>query len=156
MGRKKNTIKKTITDLDAEVSECEVVVRPSVETALGVPAVEKNPENYVSEIPVSGNITETEIPVEDKVNNVDSKELAMSRAKVTRRRTYEVISELLSAVKKVVRYDSRGMEIVTEEPDLDRRKQGAELALKAFGDLKEMKASEGSTTYNTVVYQWKK
>jgi hypothetical protein len=56
---------------------------------------------------------------------------------VTRRRAYDVISELLCAVRRVVGYDSRGMEVVTEEPDLDKRRQGAELALKAFNDSKE-------------------
>lgn len=122
-----------------DISELAEVVSstPIVETAL-------NPQ-------VTDNI-----PVEDKVNNQASKELAMSKAGVTRRRTYEVICELLSAVKRVVGYDSRGMEVVSEEPDLDKRKMGAELALKAFGDLKEMKDVGGQVTYNTVVYQWKK
>lgn len=133
MARKKT---RDISELASVVSNT-----PVVETV--VPVVET--------IPVS-----EAIPVEDRVNNQGSKELAMSKAGVTRRRTYEVICELLTAVKRVVGYDSRGMEVVTEEPDLDKRKMGAELALKAFGDLKEMKDVGGQVTYNTVVYQWKK
>lgn len=140
MARKKT---RDISEL-AEV----VISTPVVETAF-------NPQVDVPS--TSQPLPESEIiPVEDKVNNQSSKELAMSRAGVTRRRTYEVICELLSAVKRVVGYDSKGMEIVSEEPDLDKRKMGAELALKAFGDLKEMKDVGGQTTYNTVVYQWKK
>lgn len=131
-----------------DISELAEVVSstPVVETV--VPVVET--------IPATDSIPSSAIPVEDRVNNQGSKELAMSKAGVTRRRTYEVICELLSAVKRVVGYDSRGMEVVSEEPDLDKRKMGAELALKAFGDLKEMKDVGGQVTYNTVVYQWKK
>lgn len=101
-------------------------------------------------------VVETQIPVEDKVNNQVSKELAMSRAGVTRRKTYEVISELLTAEKELVGYDKNGVEVRESIPDLDKRRQGAELALKAFGDLKEMKEAGNNNTYNTVVYQWKK
>lgn len=133
MARKKA---RDISEL-AEVVSSTPVVEPVVPVVETIPATDS-------------------IPVEDRVNNQGSKELAMSRAGVTRRRTYEVICELLSAVKRVVGYDSRGMEVVSEEPDLDKRKMGAELALKAFGDLKEMKDVGGQVTYNTVVYQWKK
>lgn len=101
-------------------------------------------------------VVETQIPVEDKVNNQVSKELAMSRAGVTRRKTYEVICELLTAEKELVGYDKNGVEVRESIPDLDKRRQGAELALKAFGDLKEMKEAGNNNTYNTVVYQWKK
>lgn len=133
MARKKA---RDISELASAVTST-----PVVETAFNNPIVETAVDT---------------IPVEDRVNNQGSKELAMSKAGVTRRRTYEVICELLSAVKRVVGYDSRGMEVVSEEPDLDKRKMGAELALKAFGDLKEMKDVGGQVTYNTVVYQWKK
>lgn len=135
-----------------DISELAEVVSstPVVETAFP----NQVPTSEV--IPTADSIPSSEIPVEDRVNNQSSKELAMSKAGVTRRRTYEVICELLSAVKRVVGYDSRGMEVVSEEPDLDKRKMGAELALKAFGDLKEMKDVGGQVTYNTVVYQWKK
>lgn len=137
-----------------DISELASVVinTPIVETAFNNPVV----EHAVETIPSSDIPAAEAIPVEDRVNNQASKELAMSKAGVTRRRTYEVICELLSAVKRVVGYDSRGMEVVSEEPDLDKRKMGAELALKAFGDLKEMKDVGGQVTYNTVVYQWKK
>lgn len=130
----------------SELAEA-VINTPIVETVLN-PQVDTIP---VSEVPVS-----EAIPVEDKVNNQSSKELAMSKAGVTRRRTYEVICELLSAVKTEVGYDEKGRPVSTEVPDLDKRKMGAELALKAFGDLKEMKDLGNSTTYNTVVVQWKK
>lgn len=101
-------------------------------------------------------VVEQQIPIEDRVNNQVSKELAMSRAGVTRRKTYEVICELLTADKEIIVYDKNGVEVKERLPDLDKRKQGAELALKAFGDLKEMKDFGNNNTYNTVVYQWKK
>lgn len=124
----------------------EVIENPVVETVLPPSSVDVALEPSDYELPLKA----------DRVNNIIHKERAMYEAGVTRRRTYEVICELLTAVKRVVGYDSRGMEVVTEEPDLDKRKMGAELALKAFGDLKEMKDVGGQTTYNTVVYQWKK
>src|SRR6185369_2098648 len=48
--------------------------------------------------------------VVDRVNNVEHKESAMSKAGVTRRKTYAVICELLEAVKTKVGYDEKGFE----------------------------------------------
>lgn len=79
-------------------------------------------------------------PTIDRVNNINQKEESLYRAGVTRRKVYERIGELLNATKRVVGYDSRGMEVVSEEPDLGRRKEGAELAMRAFGDSKEFLA----------------
>lgn len=76
----------------------------------------------------------------DRVNNINQKEESLYKAGVTRRRTYEVIGELLNAVKKISGTDDFGMPTMSEEPDLQRRKEGAELAMRAFGDSKEFLA----------------
>lgn len=73
----------------------------------------------------------------DRVNNVTQKEEALYKSGVTRYKTYKVINELLSAMRIETTYTQDGEEIKTEVPDLEKRKQGAELALRAFGDSKE-------------------
>lgn len=163
MARKKA---RDISELASVVSNTPIVEtafnNPFDEQALPPTAIDSalSPEEYQGtpkkKIKVVEEVPSESIPVEDRVNNQGSKELAMSKAGVTRRRTYEVICELLTAVKVEVYYDYQGKECVRELPDLDKRRQGAELALKAFGDLKEMKDVSGQVTYNTVVYQWKK
>lgn len=88
----------------------------------------------------------------DKVANVEQKERAMAEAGVTRVRVYKKINELLNAVK-VVEELKDGQVVLTEVPDVTANAKGAELALKAFNDLKEFQAAVG-TTHNKVVYQW--
>lgn len=73
----------------------------------------------------------------DRINNISQKEKALYESKVTRRKVYERIGELLDATKTVKGYDSDGNAVETIEPDLQRRKEGAELAMRAFGDSKE-------------------
>lgn len=90
----------------------------------------------------------------DRVGNISQKELALSTSGVTRRKVYEEIGGMLRAVKKVERVDG-GMVVTSEEPDMVMRARGVELALKAFGDLKEFERVGGNVTHNTVVYQWK-
>lgn len=73
----------------------------------------------------------------DRINSISQKEKALYESKVTRRKVYERIGELLDATKTVKGYDSDGNAVETIEPDLQRRKEGAELAMRAFGDSKE-------------------
>jgi len=92
-------------------------------------------------VPSSDLLTTNDVPTTiDRVNNINQKEESLYKAGVTRRRTYEVIGELLNAVKKISGTDDFGMPTVSEEPDLQRRKEGAELAMRAFGDSKEFLA----------------
>lgn len=90
----------------------------------------------------------------DRVGNISQKELALSISGVTRRRVYEEIGGMLRAMKKVDRMNG-GVIVEEEEPDMVMRARGVELALKAFGDLKEFERVGGNVTHNTVVYQWK-
>lgn len=84
---------------------------------------------------------ETVVPPDaDRINNISQKEVSLYKAGVTRRKVYERIRELLDSTKKVVGYDSKGMEVVTEEPDTDKRAKGIEYAMRAFGDMKEFVA----------------
>lgn len=89
----------------------------------------------------------------DRVGNISQKELALSTSGVTRRKVYEEIGGMLRAVKKVERVDG-GVVVTSEEPDMVMRARGVELALKAFGDLKEFERVGGNVTHNKVVYQW--
>ena len=70
----------------------------------------------------------------DRVNNVAQKEKRLEEAGVTRRKAYLVIAEALEAVIKVIKRDSEGREIISYEPDWEKRKWGAEQAAKIFGD----------------------
>lgn len=94
-------------------------------------------------------------PSIDRVNDIEQKEVAMSQAGVTRRKVYEHISSLLSAVVETREYDKDSKEwITTTVPDVEKRTKGTELALKAFGDLKEMQKVNVGSVHNKVVYQW--
>ncbi len=88
----------------------------------------------------------------DRVANIEQKELALSTSGVTRQRVYDEISLMLKAVKKKEILKD-GVLSVEEEPDMTVRSKGVELALKAFGDLKEFERAV-NTTHNKVVYQW--
>lgn len=92
-----------------------------------------------SHTPIKTNLQDTDtLPVGvDRINNISQKEKALYESKVTRRKVYERIGELLDATKTVAGYDSDGNAVETIEPDLQRRKEGAELAMRAFGDSKE-------------------
>lgn len=91
----------------------------------------------------------------DRVNNVVHKERALYEAGVTRRKVYENINLLLEASVSSREFDKDSREWhVVATPDLERRKQGSELALKAFGDLKEMVKVGDVVTHNKIVYQW--
>lgn len=88
----------------------------------------------------------------DKIASVEQKEIAMAEAGVTRVKTYKVINNLLTATK-TVEILKDGEIIKTEVPDVQANAKGAELALKAFNDLKEFERTAG-VTHNKVVYQW--
>lgn len=78
----------------------------------------------------------------DKINNIVQKEIAMARAGVSREKTYAVISRLLGAKKWAEVVDKQGNVKTEWVDDLDRQRQGAEMALKAMGDLIERKEIE--------------
>ena len=82
----------------------------------------------------------------DRVGDVGQKELALSKAELRRIDVYRRIKEMLDAVdvKEVL---SQGMLVKTEVPNIAIRAKGVELALKAFGDLKEFDKA-GSVTNN--------
>lgn len=116
---------------------------PSVETAFANSVTVTSSSGILapSDVPPMVVLPTNDIPTTiDRVNNITQKEESLYKAGVTRRKVYERIGELLNATKRVVGYDSRGMEVVSEEPDLGRRKEGAELAMRAFGDSKEFLA----------------
>ena len=82
-------------------------------------------------------VSEVDVVSVEKVGDISGKEVAMSKAGVTRRKAYEVIREMLEATKEVVSYNYKGEEVREIVADLDRRSKGVELALKAFGDMKD-------------------
>lgn len=78
----------------------------------------------------------------DQINNVAQKELAMSLEGVTRRKTYQVISKLLEA-KKWSEVTDKGGNVRWEwVDDLEKQRQGAEMALRVMGDMIEHKQVE--------------
>ena len=81
-------------------------------------------------------------PERDKINNLPQKEKRLEEAGVTRRKAYQVIADALEAVIEYEVRDSDGMAIKKTRPDLEKRKWGAEMALKVFGDLIERKEIE--------------
>lgn len=96
-----------------------------------------------------------ETPLLDRVNDIAQKEKAMSASGVTRRKVYDHISKLLSAEIETRVYNKESLEwVVSSVPDMEKRTKGAELALKAFGDLKEMSKVDVGVVHNKVVYQW--
>lgn len=99
----------------------------------GAPAVPGTPSGDVS----LGNIKNP-----DQVNNLTQKQAAMARAGVTREKTYVVIAKLLDAKKWGQVTDSQGNVKWEETDDLDKQKLGADMALKAFGDMVERKEIE--------------
>lgn len=97
------------------------------------------PQSVDTAFPVEESV-ETLPSTIDRVNNIIQKEESLYKAGVTRRKVYERIGELLNATRKISSTDDNGIPQVTEEPDLQRRKEGAELAMRAFGDSKEFLA----------------
>lgn len=94
------------------------------------------------------------IPDIDRVNNLAQKESAMAEAGVTRLKTYRAINNLLTATKTVEEVVD-GNVVKREIPDVAANAKGAELALKAFNDSKELQSAIGAVTHNKVVYVWK-
>lgn len=82
----------------------------------------------------------------DRVGDVGQKELALSKADLRRIDVYRRIREMVNAVKSVEKIVNGCVEKV-DEPDMAMRARGVELALKAFGDLKEFDKA-GSVTNN--------
>lgn len=82
----------------------------------------------------------------DRVGDVGQKELALSKADLRRIDVYRRIREMVDAVKSVEKIVNGCVEKV-DEPDMVMRAKGVELALKAFGDLKEFDKA-GSVTNN--------
>ena len=78
----------------------------------------------------------------DQINNVAQKEIAMALSGVTRRKTYEVIARLLSATKWSEVTDAQGNTRWDNVPDLEKQRQGAEMALRVMGDMIEHKTVE--------------
>jgi len=75
----------------------------------------------------------------DRINNVTQKEEAMASAGVTRIKTYAVIFRLLDAMKEIEVVDKAGNVRKEMVPDLAAQARGAEMALKAMGDMIEHK-----------------
>lgn len=78
----------------------------------------------------------------DQINNVTQKELAMSLEGVTRRKTYAVIARLLEAKKWAEVTDKGGNVRWENVDDLEKQRQGAEMALRVMGDMIEHKQVE--------------
>lgn len=106
-------------------------------------------------------VKETEAPsvevklIKDRVGNVRDKEVALADAGVTRLGVYSVIREGLEATREQVSYDEDGVKVIEIVPDFDKRNKAAELALKAFGDLKEQAIVGNVTNHNKVIYSWR-
>ena len=82
----------------------------------------------------------------DRVGSVEQKELALDKAGLKRVEVYRRIKEMLDAGKEVDEL-FEGKIVTTIVPDMAMRAKGVELALKAFGDLKEFDKA-GSVTNN--------
>ena len=81
----------------------------------------------------------------DKINDPTGKEIALSKSKVTRKKTYDVLYEGLSSVKVISDEDMLSGKITyREEPDYMVRHKYMETALKVFGDLKDKQEIEVS------------
>ena len=78
----------------------------------------------------------------DQINNVRQKEDAMSLSGVTRLKTYAVISRLLEAKKYAEVTDKQGNVNWEWVDDLEKQRQGAEMALRVMGDMIEHKQVE--------------
>ena len=78
----------------------------------------------------------------DQINNVRQKEDAMSLSGVTRLKTYAVISRLLEARKYAEVTDKQGNVNWELVDDLEKQRQGAEMALRVMGDMIEHKQVE--------------
>lgn len=92
-----------------------------------------------SHTPIKTNLQDTDtLPVGvDRINNINQKEFALYAVGITRQKAYKVLADGLVATKKVAGYDSRGMEVVSEEPDQDKRHKSVEAIMRLFGDSKE-------------------
>lgn len=102
----------------------------------------------------SSEVTDNNLPDNtDRISNILHKERALYKSGVTRKLVYDTIREGLTATKTETRYLENGDSQTTQVPDLERRTRAAELALKAFGDLKEHTIT-GNVTHNTVIYKW--
>lgn len=99
-------------------------------------------------VPIPLSINEVVSHTPDEINNLPQKQTAMSRARVTRERTYAVISRLLEATKWEDVVDASGNVRRERVPDLDRQRQGAELALKSFGDLVQQIEADVRVTHS--------
>jgi len=78
----------------------------------------------------------------DQINNVRQKEDAMSFSGVTRRKTYDVIARLLEAKRWAEVTDKSGNVKYEYVDDLEKQRQGAEMALRVMGDMIEHKTVE--------------
>ena len=87
----------------------------------------------------------------DKINSIVQKESAMFSAGVTRRRTYEVISRLLGAKRWAETTDKSGNVRWEWVEDLEKQRQGADMALRVMGDMIEHKEVRTSGEVKVVV-----
>lgn len=86
----------------------------------------------------------------DRINNLAQKEKRLAEAGVTRRKAYQVIADLLDAVKTIQQTDDQGNVKWVEAPDMEKRFKGAELAIKMFGDMIERREVEYSVGDETL------
>lgn len=89
----------------------------------------------------------------DKVNSIEQKENGLAASGVTRASTYAIIKKLQNARKIIKVRDSQGNEYDDEVDDLEKQRQGAELALKILGDMTERKdlALSGAITLDGIL-----
>ncbi len=94
------------------------------------------------------------LPAEIVVNSENQEAITATCDKegLTREKCIRVISEALSATKMTL--DKYGEE--HEEPDHDKRLKASLAGLELRGDFKSKAPITTGSTYNTVVYQWKK
>jgi hypothetical protein len=84
------------------------------------------------------------VPTVEKINSLVQKESAMEKVGLRRQLAYNKIVEALNATRRTEYRDAEGNVLYREEPDFEKNKWGAEMALKAFGDLVERKELEHS------------
>lgn len=99
---------------------------------------------------------EVEAPARELLVTTESAEVvkeSCERVGLRRENCILAIKEALLATKKIV---NKFGEVVEEEADHEKRLKAAVMGLEIMGDFRNKESAGSTTTYNTVVYQWKK
>lgn len=80
----------------------------------------------------------------DKIGDANAKEMSLSKSRVTRKRTYDVLFAGLSATRGIEETRADGTTVLVQVPDFLVQHKFLETSLKLFGDLKDRQEIEMS------------